>query len=119
MAVGWIATLGAIPQLLMPLGGVIADLIDRRHLLITWQMVGAGATAAVAVLVLCDRIAVWHIYLWTIINGLIALFSRPAYKVALTRVVPQDDVRPAVAINSMTETASIVVVNGAGSVLCV
>jgi predicted MFS family arabinose efflux permease len=117
LAVGWISTLNSIPQLFMPLGGVIADLVDRRRLLITWQMVGAAATAVVAVLVLTDHIAVWHIYVWAVINGLIALLSRPAYKVVLTEVVPPDEVRPAVAINSMTETTSMVVVNGVGSVL--
>jgi MFS family permease len=117
LAVGWISTLGSLPQLFMPLGGVIADLVDRRRLLITWQMVGALATIAVAALVLADRIAVWHIYVWAVINGLIALLSRPAYKVVLTEVVPPDEVRPAVAINSMTETTSMVVVNGVGSVL--
>jgi len=117
LAVGWIATLGSIPQLFIPLGGVIADLVDRRRLLIAWQMVGAVATAVVAALVLVDRIAVWHIYAWAVVNGLIALLSRPAYKVVLTEVVPPDEVRPAVAINSMTETTSMVVVNGVGSVL--
>jgi MFS family permease len=117
LAVGGISTLGSLPLLLLPLGGVIADLVDRRRLLIAWQMVGAIATAVVAVLVLVDRIAVWHIYAWAVINGLIALLSRPAYKVVLTEVVPPDEVRPAVAINSMTETTSMVVVNGVGSVL--
>ncbi len=117
LAVGWISTLNSIPQLFMPLGGVIADLVDRRRLLITWQMVGAATTTVVAILVLVDRIAVWHIYVWAFINGLIALLSRPAYKVVLTEVVPPDEVRPAVAINSMTETTSMVVVNGVGSVL--
>jgi len=117
LAVGGISTLGSLPLLLLPLGGVIADLVDRRRLLITWQMVGAAATAVVAALVLVDRVAVWHIYAWAVVNGLIALLSRPAYKVVLTEVVPPDEVRSAVAINSMTETTSMVVVNGVGSVL--
>jgi MFS family permease len=117
LAVGWITTLGSLPLLLMPLGGVIADLVDRRRLLITWQLVGAVATAIVAALVLTGHIAVWHIYAWALVNGLIALFSRPAYKVALTEIVPPDEVRPAVAINSMTETTAMVVVNAVGSVL--
>jgi MFS family permease len=117
LAVGWIVTLGSLPQLFIPLGGVIADLVDRRCLLITWQLVGAVTTAAVAILVLTDHIVVWHIYAWAVVNGLIALLSRPAYKVVLTEVVPPDEVRPAVAINSMTETTSMVVVNGVGSVL--
>jgi len=117
LAVGGISMLGSIPLLLMPLGGVIADLVDRRRLLITWQMVGAAATAVVATLFIIDRIAVWHIYAWAFINGLVALFSRPAYKVVLTEVVPPEEVRPAVAINSMTETTAMVVVNAVGSVI--
>jgi predicted MFS family arabinose efflux permease len=117
LAVGWIGTLNSVPQVFMPLGGVIADLVDRRRLLITWQLVGAVATAVVAALVLTGHIAVWHIYGWALINGLIALLSRPAYKVVLTEVVPHDEARQAVAINSMTETTSMVVVNGVGSVL--
>jgi predicted MFS family arabinose efflux permease len=117
LAVGWISTLNSLPQLFMPLGGVVADLVDRRRLLITWQLVGAVATAAIAALALTGRIAVWHIYAWALLNGLIALLTRPAYKVVLTEVVPPDEVRPAVAINSMTETTAMVVVNGAGSVL--
>ena len=117
LAVGWITTLGSLPLLLLPLGGVIADLVDRRRLLLTWQLVGAAVTALVAALVLTDRIAIWHIYVWAVINGVVALLSRPAYKVVLTESVPSDEVRSAVAINSMTETTAMVIVNGAGSIL--
>jgi predicted MFS family arabinose efflux permease len=117
LAVGGISALGSLPLLFLPLGGVIADLVDRRRLLITWQLVGAAATAVVAVLVLVDCVAVWHIYAWAVVNGLISLLSRPAYKVLLTEVVPPDEARSAVAINSMTETTAMVVVNGVGSVL--
>lgn len=117
LAVGGITALGSLPLLLLPLGGVVADQVDRRRLLITGQLVGAASTAIVAALVLTDLVAIWHIYAWAFINGMIGLVSRPAYKVVLTEVVPSGEVRSAVAINSMTETASLVVVNAAGSML--
>lgn len=117
LAVGWIGILGSIPLVFMPLGGVFADQVDRRHLLISWQIVGAVSTVIVAILVLFNQIAVWHIYIWSVINGLIALFSRPAYKVYLTEVVPPDEVRPAVSINSITETSAMILVNAVGSFL--
>jgi MFS family permease len=117
LVVGWITTLGLLRSLLLPLGGVIADQVDRRRLLIAWQLVGAAATASVTALVLTGRVAIWHIYAWAVVNGLIALLSRPAYKVVLTEVVPTGEVRTAVAINSMTETTSMVVVSGIGSLL--
>ena len=117
LAVGWISVLASLPQLCMPLGGVIADQVDRRRLLITGQLAGAAAAAVVGVLVLAGRIAPWHIYTWALVSGLIWLFSRPAYKVVLTEATPPDEVRSAVALNSMTETAAMVVMNVAGSVL--
>lgn len=117
LAVGWISVLASLPQLLMPLGGVIADQVDRRRLLIAGQLAGAIAAAVVGTLVLVERIAPWHIYAWALVSGLIWLFSRPAYKVVLTEATPPDEVRSAVALNSMTETAAMVVMNAAGSVL--
>jgi len=117
LAVGWISILASLPQLFMPLGGVVADQVDRRRLLIVGQLAGAAAAAAVGGLVLLQRVAPWHIYVWALISGTIWLFSRPAYKVVLTEAVPSDEVRSAVALNSMTETTAMVVVNAAGSVL--
>jgi predicted MFS family arabinose efflux permease len=117
LAVGAITMLGSLPLLLSPIGGVIADQIDRRRLLFVGQGTGAISTAIVATLVLTDRIAIWHIYMWALINGMIVLVSRPSYKVALTESVPPQEVRSAVAINSMTETLAMVLVNAGGSVV--
>jgi MFS family permease len=117
LAVGGVGALGALPLLLSPLGGVVADQVDRWRILIVGQVVGAAATAIVAALVLADWVAIWHIYVWAFINGMIALVSRPSYKVALTGSVPAGEVRSAVAINSMTETLAMVVVNAGGSVV--
>jgi predicted MFS family arabinose efflux permease len=52
-----------------------------------------------------------------LVSGAIWTLSRPAYKVVLTQAVPADEVRSAVALNSMTETTAMMVVNAAGSVL--
>jgi MFS family permease len=117
LAVGGISILSSLPQLLMPAGGAIADQVDRRRLLIIGQLVGAAAAALVAALAQAQCIAPWHIYAWALISGTIWTLSRPAYKVVLTQAVPADEVRSAVALNSMTETAVMMVVNAAGSVL--
>jgi MFS family permease len=117
LAVGGISILSSLPQLLMPAGGAIADQVDRRRLLIIGQLVGAAAAGTVAALVQTQRIAPWHIYAWALASGTIWTLSRPAYKVVLTQAVPADEVRSAVALNSMTETVAMMVVNAAGSVL--
>jgi signal transduction histidine kinase len=65
---------------------------------------------------LIGRVLPWHIYAWAFISGIIWLFSRPAYKVILTEVVPRDEVRSAVALNSTSESITTTTVNLAGSV---
>jgi predicted MFS family arabinose efflux permease len=116
-SVGLIAVFATVPLLFYPLGGVIVEQVDRRRLLIIGQLLGAAITVIIAALVIAGQIAVWQIYIWAFVSGLIFLVSRPAYKVVLTEVVPAPEVRSAVAINSTTETTALVAVNAAGSIL--
>jgi MFS family permease len=73
LAVGGIGVISAIGMLLMPLGGVIADQANRRRIIILGQWIGAMVTGVMAFLAFTDRIAIWHIYLWAFINGLVWL----------------------------------------------
>ena len=117
LAVGGLSMAGALPQLLLPLGGVFADQFNRRRLLIVAQLLGAVSTTLLALLVITKLVAVWHIYAWTFIRGVIWLLARPAYKVMLTESVPPEEVRSATAMNSMSESIWRAVVNGGGGLL--
>ena len=117
LAVGGIGVLSSIPMLLMPLGGVIAEKADRRRILLAGQWAGAMITGVMAYLAFSDNIAVWHIYVWAFISGMVWMVIRPAYKVIVTEVVPLEEVRPAVSLNSITETTALVITNTGGSAL--
>jgi MFS family permease len=117
IAVGGIGIIASLPQLLMPLGGAVADRVNRHRLMIFCQFGGAVAAALVGVFVFKDWIQIWHIYLWALFSGMIWLVSRPAFKVVLTESVPKEEVRSAVGLNSITETLAIVIVTGGGSLL--
>ena len=117
MAVGWIGILSSIGMLMMPLGGVIADQADQRRILLLGQWCGALFTGGMAVLAFTGSIAVWQIYLWALVSGLVWMVVRPAYKVIVTRAVPPAEIRPAVSLNSITETSAIVAMNVGGSAL--
>lgn len=114
-AVAAIGVIAAVPQLFMPVGGVIADQVDRRRLLVTGQLVGAGAALILGILVFTGHVSLWHIYAWAFLAGLIWLVSRPSFKVLLTESVPREEVPAASGLNSMTETSAMMVVNGLGS----
>ena len=117
LAVGGIGVLSSIPMLLMPLGGVIADQTDRRRILLAGQWAGALITGIMAILAFSGHIAVWHIYVWAFISGVVWMVIRPAYKVIVTEAVPAEEVRPAVSLNSITETTALVAMNTGGSAL--
>jgi MFS family permease len=117
MAVGGIGIVAAIPLLLMPLGGVLADRMDRRRVVVLGQSVGAVVAGGVAVLVATDRLALWHVYAWALVSGLIWMVIRPAYKVILTQAVAGHQVRAAVGLNSITEIAAVALVSAGGGLL--
>ena len=85
--------------------------MDHRRVLIGAQLLGAVSTVILALLVVTRLVAVWHIYAWAFIRGVIWLLARPSYKVMLTESVPPTGV------NSITESVSRIVVNGVGGLL--
>jgi MFS family permease len=115
LAVAGSPALASVPLLLLPLGGVIADAYDRRRLLLLVQVVGGVAAGAVALLVAMHRITVWQLYVWVVFASLLRVVARPSYKVLLTEVVPAPEARSAMALSSMTETGSMVLVTGLGA----
>jgi MFS family permease len=114
LGVGVLTAFGTLPLLLLPIGGAIAERADRGRLLLAIQLVGAVSAALVALLVLLGETQLWQIYAWSLLNGLGTLLARPAYKVLLTEVVPEGEVRSAVAVNSVGESAALTIVNGGG-----
>jgi MFS family permease len=117
LAVAGTPALATLPLLLLPLGGVVADAYDRRRLLLVTQLAGALSTGAIATLVAMHRITVWEIYAWVVFASVLRVVARPAYKALLTETVPAGEARSALALASMTETGSMVMVTGVGGVL--
>ena len=116
LAVAGSPVLASLPLLLLPLGGVVADAYDRRRLLLAVQLTGAVVSGFVALLVATHQIAVWHIYAWIVFASMLRVVARPAYKALLTDVVPAAEARSAMALSSMTETGSMVLVTGVGAI---
>jgi hypothetical protein len=57
LAVGGIGFLASLPQLLMPLGGAVADCLNWYKLMIVYQIIGASAAAGIGILVFNDSMA--------------------------------------------------------------
>jgi predicted MFS family arabinose efflux permease len=96
------AFLGDIPIFLFSLfGGVIADRMDRRHLLIISQLIQMSSALTLSFLIATGRIQVWHILLSSFIVGTAQSFGGPAYSALVPSLVEKEDLPNAIALNSI------------------
>lgn len=95
---GLVLFLYGVPNVgLLMVGGVIADRIDRKRLLIVIQMMVGTAIAALAALSLAGVIAVWHIYLAAVLLGSLQALNQPARVAMVADLVDQRALLDAVA----------------------
>ncbi len=95
---GLVVFLYGIPNTLMlPIGGVIADRIDRRVMLMVTQG-GVGVLIAVmAVLTEMEAVALWHVYLAVALLGVLQALNQPARVTMLSDLVGERSLLDAVA----------------------
>ena len=107
---GLTAFLNGAPILLLSLfGGVLADRMDRRKLLLGSQYVQMSSAFALALLVGFNRIEVWHILAAAFVNGLGQAFGGPAYQALIPSLVEKKHLPNAIALLSIQFTLARVV----------
>ncbi len=96
------AFLGDAPILLFSLiGGVVADRMDRRRLLLTSQYLQMTFALILAALIYFDKVSVWHILLLSFLTGSAQAFGGPAYQALIPTLVQKKDLSNAIALSSI------------------
>lgn len=96
------AFLGQIPIMLLSLvGGVVADRVERRYILIASQLVQMSCAFTLTALVALGLVQVWHILTLSFIVGLAQAFGGPAYQALIPTLVKTEDLPNAIALNSI------------------
>ena len=99
---GLTSFLGQLPIILFTLvGGVIADRIDRRKLLLASQYVQMATALTLTLLIYLELIQVWHFLVLVFVVGTAQAFGGPAYQALIPGLVKQEDVPNAIALNSI------------------
>jgi predicted MFS family arabinose efflux permease len=94
--------LGGIPIFLFSLiGGVVADRIERRKILLVSQYMQMGSAALLTILVATGVVHVWHILCLSFVSGLAQAFGGPAYQALIPTLVDREDMPNAIALNSI------------------
>jgi len=99
---GAVGFAGQIPTFfLAPLGGVFADRWDRRRVLIVTQTLAMIQALALSVLVLTGTVAIWHIFLLSMLLGIINAWDTPVRQAFMIEMVEnKEDLSNAIALNS-------------------
>src|SRR6266550_1582102 len=98
---GLIGFAGQIPIfVLAPLGGVIADRVNRHRVLIVTQTAMMGLAFALAALTLSGHVQVWHIFMLASLLGVTNAFDIPARQAFLVEMVDREDIVNAIGLNS-------------------
>ncbi|HEX2062663.1 MAG TPA: MFS transporter, partial [Thermoanaerobaculia bacterium] len=82
-------------------GGVVADRVERRKIMLFSQYLQMAFALTLAVLLFSGNVEVWHIFLLSFLTGSAQSFSGPAYISLLPLLVRREDMPNAIAMNSM------------------
>ncbi len=101
LALGLISVAWGFPLILFSLfGGMVADRMPKRNLIIVTQGVVCFLSLIMAVLVTTGLVRFWHLILGSVLSGTIMAFSLPARQAFISEVVSQWELLNAIALNS-------------------
>jgi MFS family permease len=101
-ALGLVVALQTLPTLVLgPYGGVIADRIDKRRLMIGLQSVMGVLALVLGLLTITGAVQLWQVYVLAFVLGLNNCFENPARQSFVLEMVGSDDLRNAVSLNSV------------------
>jgi MFS family permease len=106
--IGFVSFVGSFPQTAFSLfGGVYADLLNRRKLLIATESAHVFNAAALGALVLLrdwklwEGLSLWHVIAITFVSEVSSTLAAPAFQALMNDVVRREDLPSAVALRSV------------------
>ncbi len=102
IALGVIGLLQAIPRLLFSLvGGVFADVLDRRKMLLAIEIAMSSASAVLALCTALHVINIWIIYVVVLFSATVSAFEFPTRQAIIPTLVPRSQMAGAVSLSSI------------------
>jgi len=109
--------LQATPIFLFSLvGGVFADRIERRHLLMFSQILQMLCALVLTFLVGFHMVKVWHFLTCSFVAGFAQAFGGPAYTALIPTLVSKEDMPNAIALNSIQFNGAVMIGPALGGV---
>src|SRR6476659_3144458 len=101
LLLGFVGFAGQIPSFILgPIGGHLADTLDRRKTLVITQSASMVLAFVLAALTLAGVIQNWHIFVLAALLGVVNAVDVPVRQAFLVQMVEREDLMNAIAMNS-------------------
>lgn len=99
LALGLLGLVRVVPIILCSLlGGVVADVVDRKRLMLGAQIVMLMSAGGLALMTASGLKSVWPIYLMTALSSAAVAFDNPARQALMPALVPPEDFQNSVSL---------------------
>src|SRR5258706_5001034 len=111
LMLGIVGFISDIPLfLLVPFAGVLADRLKRHRIMAVTQGLAAVQAAVLAVLVITDTVAVWHVLVLGGILGVVSAFDITARQAFIVDIIEnRNDLPNAIALNSFIFNGALLI----------
>lgn len=98
---GTVLALQFAPSLLLaPIGGVLADRVDKRRLLMATQTIAALQAVILFGLTVTEVVEIWHVMVLALALGFVNAVDMPVRQAFAAELVPREDLMNAITLNS-------------------
>lgn len=117
-ALGIVGALQFVPILFFALfGGILADNLPKRRVLVFTQTFAMIQAAVLGVLVMTHTVQLWHVYVLALLLGLTNAFDMPTRQSFVVEMVGREDLTNAIALNSSLFNMARIVGPGIGGLI--
>lgn len=103
MLVALIQVASSLPSFLLAMpAGALADVLDRRRMMLFWQGLAMLGAVFLAVTTAAGLASPFTLILGTLLLGIGAAMTNPAYQTAMVDLVPREELPSASALNSVS-----------------
>jgi MFS family permease len=115
---GYLGLAAGVPTIVLSLiGGVVADKVNQRRLLMLTQSISGLVMLVLATLVLLDMVQVWHLMVTAFLIGSVQAFDGPTRQAIFPHLIEREDMMNAVALNSMVWQGTRVIGPALGGII--
>lgn len=109
-AMGTVLIFSSVPMLLFLLiGGVATDRFPRLRIMLLSDVFNGIVVAAITLMAFMGWLEVWHIYITSILFGLVSAFFHPAYTATVPQITPKELLPSANSLTSLFQRGTSII----------